>query len=349
VIPYWLLFIFFAAGALIEHDVEGRRPRSILLLIGALIIALMIGFRFKVGADWIAYELIFNYSKLFGAARSVQAFGDPAYSLLTWSVSHLGGSIWQVNLVCGLIFSWGLLRFARAQTNPWLAMTVAIPYLVVVVAMGYSRQAVAIGILLAGLASVINGGSTLRFAGYVAAAALFHKTAVIVLPLVAFAQPRSRMINLLAGIALTVLFYDFFLSQSMNVLYRNYIKSEYSSQGAGVRVALNVIPSLLYLINRRNFHLSSVESKLWFIFSMASFGFFGLFLISPSSTAVDRMNLYVMPIQIAVWSRVHTAYNLGRLGRVLVVALSAVILFTWLNFAVFSRAWVPYQFYPLFS
>lgn len=348
-IPYWLLFIFFAAGALLEHDIEGARERSILLLIGGLIIALMIGLRFKVGADWLAYDLIFNYSKLLDAGRAVRVFGDPAYSLLTWSVSQLGGSIWQVNLVCGLIFSWGLVRFARVQANPWLAMTVAIPYLVVVVAMGYSRQAVAIGILLAGLASVMNGGSTLRFAGYVAAAALFHKTAVIVLPLVAFAQPRSRLINLLAGIALTILFYDFFLSQSMNVLYRNYIKSEYSSQGAGVRILLNVVPSLLYLINRRNFGFSSVESKLWFMFSMASLALLGLFIITPSSTAVDRMGLYVMPIQIAIWSRVHTAYSLGRFGRVLIVGLSAAILFTWLNFAVFSKAWVPYHFYPLFT
>jgi hypothetical protein len=349
VIAYWILFIIFASGALLEHDAEGPRRRSALMLIGALLIALMIGLRFKVGADWLAYQVIFNYSKLLDAARSIRAFGDPAYSLLTWSVSHLGGSIWQVNLVCGLIFSWGLLRFARTQANPWLAMTVAIPYLVVVVAMGYSRQGVAIGILLAGLASVLNGGSTLRFASYVAAAALFHKTAVVVLPLVALSQPRSRIINILAGIALTVLFYDFFLSQSMNVLYRNYIKAEYSSQGAGIRIALNVVPSLLYLINRRNFGFTNIESKLWLIFSMASFAFFALFLISPSSTAVDRMGLYVMPIQIAIWSRVHMAYRLGRFGRVLIVALSALILFTWLNFAIFSKAWLPYQFYPLFS
>lgn len=133
-IPYWLLFIFFAAGALLEHDVYGPRQRSILLLIGGLLIALMIGFRFEVGADWPTYDMIFDYSKRLSAGRMVRLFGDPAYSLLTWGLSQLGGSIWQVNLVGGLIFSWGLVRFARAQANPWLAITVAIPYLVVVVA-----------------------------------------------------------------------------------------------------------------------------------------------------------------------------------------------------------------------
>lgn len=56
------------------------------------------------------------------------------------------------------------MRFARSQPDPWLAVLVAVPYLVIVVAMGYSRQAVAIGILLAGLGRLERGGSTLHFA-----------------------------------------------------------------------------------------------------------------------------------------------------------------------------------------
>ena len=349
-IPYWLLFLYFAAGALLAPEADNARERNVLFLwLGAVLMALMIGFRYKVGADWNAYEDIFDFSRRAGLERMLRLFNDPAYALLTWGVAGLGGSIWLVNLVCGAIFSWGLLRFARAQANPWLAMTVAVPYLVVVVAMGYSRQAVAIGILMAGLASVINGASTLRFAVYVVAAATFHKTAVIMLPLVAFAQPRSRLINLLIGFALTYLFYDMFLSEHVNFLYRNYIKAEYSSQGAAVRVVLNSIPSLLYLINRRNFGFTPVESKMWFYFSITSLALLAALMAVPSSTAVDRMALYVIPVQIAIWSRVHVAYNLGRFGRVLVVALSAAILFIWLSFAVNAQYWVPYQLYPVWT
>lgn len=349
-IPYWLLFIYFAAGALIERDFDGRRTtRSIALTIGAVIIALMIGLRFRVGGDWTTYRWQFAFSGRTSAHRMIDLFGDPAYSLLSWTVAHLGGTIWQLNLVSGTIFSWGLLRFSRAQANPWLAMTMAIPYLVVVVAMGYSRQAVAIGILMAGIAAIINGGSTLRFAAYVALAALFHKTAVMALPLVVFAQPRNRLVNLLAGLALSYLFYDLFLSESMNVLYRNYIKAEYSSQGAAIRVVLNVIPAVLYLLNRRNFGFAPVESKLWFCFSLAALLFLGLLIASPSSTAVDRMALYIIPIQMAVWSRVPMAYKLHMVGRVATVVFAAAVLFTWLNFAVHSIAWVPYRIYPLFA
>jgi hypothetical protein len=259
VIPYWILFTLFAVGALLEPDgSESRRRWSLSLQFALFIVALMIGLRFKVGADWNTYKAIFEYSRHIGAERMVTIFGDPAYALLTWSVCHAGGEIWQVNLVCGLIFGWGLQRFARTQINPWLATSVAIPYLVIVVAMGYSRQAVAIGILMAGLASVIRGATTARFACYVVAAALFHKTAVVMLPLVAFAQPRSRLTNLLIGLALSVLFYDLFLSESVNYFYRNYIKAEYSSQGAAIRIALNIIPAALFLLNWKRFEFPRV-------------------------------------------------------------------------------------------
>jgi EpsG family len=350
VYPYWLLFLYFAIGALLAPEVADPRARGALLLwFGAVIVALMIGLRYKVGGDWGSYAQMFHYSRGFSAHQIISIFGDPAYGLLTWSVSRAGGAIWEVNLVCGIIFAWGLVRFARTQTNPWLAMTIAIPYLVVVVAMGYTRQAVAIGILMAGLASVSRGASTIRFAMYVIAAALFHKTAAMVLPLMAFAQERNRLVNILAGLALSVLFYDLFLSESMNVLYRNYIKAEYSSQGAAIRVVLSAIPSALYLVSRRRFAFKPVESKLWFYFSITSLGLLLLLLAVPSSTAVDRMALYVIPIQMAIWSRVNVAYNLQRLGRVVVVGLSALILFTWLNFAVNAKHWVPYQLYPVFG
>lgn len=127
-IPYLLLFLYFAIGALVEHD-RGLRPRRpFFLILGAYFIAGMIGFRYKVGADWDTYRQIFAYSRLVSASRMVVALGDPAYALLTWAVSHLGGRIWGVNLVCGAIFAWGLQRFARAQANPWLALVMGIPY-----------------------------------------------------------------------------------------------------------------------------------------------------------------------------------------------------------------------------
>jgi len=43
------------------------------------------------------------------------------------------------------------------KRDPWLAVVISFSYFVVVVAMGYTRQAVARGIVVAGLASLQGG------------------------------------------------------------------------------------------------------------------------------------------------------------------------------------------------
>lgn len=320
-----------------------KRSFAPLLVMGGLLIALLIGLRFEIGADWPAYELYFRYA---GRADllNVLELTDPAYQFVNWLVQQLGLEMWGVNLVCGLIFSWGLIRFARAQPEPWLVVVVAIPYLVTVVAIGYSRQAVAIGILLAGLAPVLRGGSVLRFAAYVLVAALFHKTAVLALPLVLLASERNRVATFLMGIAIFVLLYDTLLASSVDNLVRNYIEAEYNSQGAAVRVGMNVIAALLFLLRPSRFGFSTFEQRVWRNFSYASLGLLVLLFVLPSSTAVDRMALYAFPLQLAILSRIPVAFpQAGARSAVIVYALAVQLV--WLNFAAHSEFWVPYRSY----
>ena len=306
----------------------------------------MIGLRFEVGADWATYKLLFSYAGYADLGRAL-AIGDPGYQFVNWCVRRLGAEIWLVNLICAGIFSWGLFRFAQAQPSPWLAVLVAVPYLIIVVAMGYTRQAVAIGILMAGLAAVHRGASTLRFALYVAAAALFHKTAVVALPLVIFSSERNKFLNILAGIVALYLLYTSFLRDSVDNFVRNYIVAKYSSQGAAIRVTMNLVPATLFFFLRRRLGFSDRERRIWFSHSAAAFGLLVLLLVLPSSTAVDRLALYVMPLQMAVLSRVPNVAG-ARQGTILVVLYSLAVQFTWLNFAVHSKYWVPYKIYPLF-
>lgn len=359
-LAYWLLFSFFALGVLLGRRASAQpatlsaagtaaapRPNvSVLLLLGALLIAALVGFRYKVGADWETYDFYFRWANYATLGRVLQ-MSDPAYQLLNWSVQQVGGAMWGVNLICGLLFSWGLWRFARVQPEPWLAALVAIPYLVVVVAMGYSRQAVAIGILMAGLAALIRGGSVLRFALYVGVAALFHRTAIVVLPLVIFAGERNRLLNLIAGLSIFVLLYDALLADSVDKLVKNYIVAEYNSQGAAIRVAMSLLPAALFLAAPKRFGFPSGEERLWRVFSWAAVGCLFLLLALPSSTVVDRLALYIFPLQLAVLARAPQAYGSEGVGRLLVVAYCFLVQFVWLNFASHAEYWVPYQFFPV--
>lgn len=343
---YWLLFLYFAAGALREQPRPAASAQvDLLFRLGCLLLALVIGLRFHVGADWIPYEYIFHDSK-YETMGSLPGIADPGYYLINIVVHWLGGELWLVNLACGLIFGWAMMRFCEAQERPWLAAVVAIPYLVIVVAMGYTRQAVAIGIIMAGLASYIHKGSLLRFAVYVALAATFHKTAVVALPLIAVANERGRWITLVVAAALSYLLYHLFLAQSVDRLVTNYIDARYAAEGAGIRIAMSLVPATLFLIRSRAIGIPERERGIWRNFSFAAFGFFALLIIVRSSAAVDRLALYVIPLQLAVLSRPKSVMFSERLGVVLVIAYSAAVEFTWLTFAHHARYWVPYHLWP---
>jgi hypothetical protein len=343
------LFSFFTAGAL-EHRrraVIGTQAAP-LLLVGGLLIALMIGFRYQVGGDWENYLLIFDWAGTLNATEAL-TYGDPAYTFLNYVAQWLGYDMWFVNLVCGLIFSWGLIKFAREQTNPWLAVVVAIPYLVIVVAMGYSRQGVAIGIIMAGLAH-LDRRSILRFAIYIFAAAAFHKSAIVVLPLVAMSGVRNRfvMIGLLALLAL--LLYYFFVQSSFDRMVTNYVEAEYNSQGAAIRVAMNLPPAIIYLVFWKRFGLSPQQHKLWRNFSIAALAALMLLFYLESSTAVDRLALYIIPLQMVVFSRLPEAFAVqGRPNgqyAAFVIAYSGLIQFVWLTYAAHAGDWLPFELWP---
>jgi len=345
---YWLLFAYFAVATVVSRDrLPGTPPVSHpALILGAAIVALLVGFRYQVGADWRTYELLFSYARLSSLER-VLSLGDPGYQFLNWIIQNMGLRLWAVNLVCGSIFGWGLFHLCRIQPSPFTAMLVAVPYLVIVVAMGYTRQSVAIGILMVGLASLSRNGSLLRFAAYVAVAALFHKTAVVAFPLAALTGRRSPLINLLLVGSIGFFMYDFFLEDSLATFIKNYVKAEYSSQGALVRVLMNLAPATLALTMASRLGFSDTERKLWRNFGLASFALLALVLISPSTTAVDRVALYILPIQIAVLSRVPGGLMNELIGKLVVIGYSLAVQFVWLTFAAHADYWIPYRFFPM--
>jgi hypothetical protein len=75
-----------------------------------------------------------------------------------------------------------------------------------------------------------------------------------------------------------------------------------------------------------------------------------LLKISPSSTAVDRVALYWIPLQLFVLSSLPDTLGIkGGKNSVwvyAVVAYSATVHFVWLVFADSAAGWLPYQFFP---
>lgn len=349
---YWLLFSTYAAGAIGGMGRRGSESRSspIFILAGVLIVVL-VGFRYEVGADWTPYAEIYDHVSSI-RFRDISTMGDPGYVLLNWIASSLGADIWMVNLVCAIILVWGVIKFSQNQPNPWLTVAVAVPYLIIVVGMGYTRQGVAIGILMAGLVA-FERGAIIRFLIYAVIATAFHKSAIIAVPLVVVSAVRHRFIIYAIGAALSILLFMTFLSQFLDGMFANYFESEMSSDGTAIRVAMNVLPALVFLFFSRRFCHSDQQLKLWRNFSLASLAAIPALAILPSSTAVDRLALYMIPLQLFVLGRLPYAFpNKNRPDAVLMILVllySATIQFTWLNYAEHSVSWVPYRLFNFFG
>ncbi len=352
-LAYWFLFFlpaYLATSRLKQAPILAGQRWSLLWRTTFVLLALMIGLRHKVGGDWVSYlgnlEALTNNTFVETLTRSR---GDPGDSFLNWIAAQSRIGIYLVNSVYGALFSWGLLIFCRKQPRPWLSLTVAVPYLIIVVAMGYSRQGVAIGLIMLGLVA-LEDKSVLKFVFWVALAATFHKSAVILIPLAILAGTRRRLWTLFwVGITTAALF-GLMLQEYVDALVLNYVGAQYESSGAAIRVAMNALPATLFLMMRKRFGLEPAQRTFWTWMACGALAFVPLLHISPSSTAVDRVALYWIPLQLFVWSRVPDA--LGRSGATktslvyAVVGYSAAVQFVWLFFATHSLYWLPYQFYP---
>ncbi len=64
---------------------------------------------------------------------------------------------------------------------------------------------------------------------------------------------------------------------------------------------------------------------------------------------MDRLALYLLPLQLAVIPRLSSVIGSRALGKAIVIAYAIAIQYVWLNFGTYSVFWVPYHFYPLAS
>jgi hypothetical protein len=314
-----------------------------------LLLTLLIGYRFEVGGDWGSY-MNYLYRAEYASLAQMMTYDDPGYQLINWVSARLGFGIWGVNLFCGLLFSVGLVRFCRHLPRPWLALAVAMPYLVIVVGMGYTRQAVALGLAMLGLVALANR-QTLWFVIWVIVAITIHKSAVLLLPIAALANTENKYWTAFWVAVVTVIAYYLFLEESVDRLYSNYVEAEYQSAGAYIRLTMNVVPALILLAWWRHFSFPASEVGLWRWFAILSIILMVILLLTPATTAVDRVALYMLPLQLVVFAYLPDAFHRSGHTRSLLVTSVLVyytaVLYVWLNYAAHSRYWVPYQFYSI--
>jgi len=357
---YWMLFFipaFFAMAGQrrVNKNGKGFYPFNIdtLWLLLILVLTLFIGLRVEVGGDWFSYIRLYAFVSTLGsfldAEPALLIGGDPGYLFLNWLSARLNWGIYGVNLICGLIFSFGLALFCRTLPRPLLALTVAVPYLLIVVGMGYTRQSAALGIVFLGLIALARE-KKLYFFVLVVIAVTLHKSAIILIPIAALSASRNRFQSIFfLGVLFAVLYFNF-LADPFEKLYKNYILSQDAqSQGATIRALMNVLPSLIYLTWPHRFNFTRSERGLWSLVALISLALFIMLFVFPDlSTAIDRIALYMLPIQLVIFSHLPEIFHNNRKITSKILVFSIIfyylfVLFVWLNFAIHAGGWLPYR------
>lgn len=343
-IVYWMMYALPAWLAF--YSVTSHRYRSRQLTAAVIVVLFFfVGFR-ETGGDYTRYELLFQIISeqgwIYATTQTEILFG-----LLNWTVQYSGLPFLGVTVLTSLIYSFCLWRFIRAEPIPMLALAIATAYLTIVVAMGYTRQGLAISLVM--WATVyIRQKRFLQSALILAVATGFHSSAAIAFGLLygAFrfkSKLQTRMFGI--GISAFTLYGSYVILQSE---VENYISayvesSRYASNGAVQRLLLCWIAAVIVLHYRRRFEES--ERRLWVTVSFVSLGSFLLLFVS--STVADRLGLYLLPLQIVAFGRL-PLFQRGHARQTATTAMVLtgyfLVLGTWLvlgNFA--GDLWLPYR------
>lgn len=337
------LFIFgvlsiYAIGKYWEEGDLGKIP-----ILTGVFITLFVGYRFEIGVDWVTYELIFlEISRM--PLIDTLSYGDAAYSFVNWAVSRAGGQIWHVNLICAAIFSYGLIKFCSILPRPALALAVSIPMLVVVTAMGYTRQATAVGCIMLAF-TYFKGTINWRWMVWLSLAILFHRSAIFAFPFFVIAGTKRPILSAVVGGGMAVILLYAVVLQNIGDVLSLYFEGDIESSGTIPRIAIGALVgiSFFYVKDR---DILGVRHDLVKIMAIAMIILLPLNLVIPS-TVVDRIGVLLLPSQAAILAAVAAslAQKPWTEGVVTVAILSiyAAVFLIWLLFATFATYWIPYE------
>ena len=342
-VAYLVAYIFPAIIAMFQRP--SKSNTTLLFWIPVLLVyAVFIGFRNEVGADWPNYFLMYKFLAVDMSYKDAFFHGDPAYWLLMVWMHDIDGDIFGVNFVAALLFMSGLIIFLHRMPNPWLGLAITFSYTIIAVAMGYVRQGIALGIVFWAITALMDRKFA-KFTVLVLFAAAFHKSAVIIMGLGLFLGGSNKFLKGMAAILMFAGFYFILFSGHEDHFIEMYVDAEMQSSGAKIRIVMNIIPALIFFWFRRRWKAQFEENYLfWYILALGAI--FSVLLLGVSSTVVDRIGLYLIPLQVAVFARLPVLLRSlldPRMTTMFILLYYAAVLVVFLAYSKHAYAWLPYQ------
>jgi hypothetical protein len=339
---YWFFFISFSFLSINPISIEKNISKILKYFLLFLLIFFM-GLRHQVGGDWDLYLRDF-YSNIelynFFELDYVRDFG---YETLSFICFQLGIGIYGLNFIIATFFIISLNRFSMEfSKNYWLSLVISFPYLITVVGMGYTRQGCALAFILLSLVTLKKNKIFACYI-YLILAILFHKSAVIMVPIIFLTYFRFNLTNILI---ILVLIYACIvvISPELARIQSGYFSdgTKYVSSGVYYRLFLNILAGFCFLLFYKKIKTNYKIDNLVILVLFITIGL--SFFAKEYSTFVDRVIIYFTFIQIIVFSRLSSINEKYRIViNICVIFIYSLIFFTWLYFANHSYTWVPYN------
>lgn len=340
---YWIMFAMFAVGAFASRGEDTSGKVGATFIVAMAIAALIVGLRWQIGPDWQAYSLIYSDAGRISLEQVLKRH-DQGFYFVAWSLNWFHAPFWTLNLAMAAILFYGLFRFSQSLANPWLAITVAVPYLIIVVGMSLIRQAAAMGFVFLALRHV--GIKPLwKSLGWVLVGSLFHASAIIVGLLIAVSYTKNRLSAAFLLILSVVPCY-FLLSSTVGDYFQRYDHQVLDSGGVYFRLLINAVPAMLLFALRRRGIVPAEEYKLWRNLALISLFLLPVPLLVRSTTSIDRLSMYAIPLQLLVLSNFPTVgrQTSARYVNIAgIVLYSAITLSAYFSFGTHARYFAPYR------
>lgn len=340
----WIYLIFLLVPLIAAWGPAQRKPRLTPMLV-AYFIALLIfvGFRNEIGPDWSGYLNIFEVAR----TNPDTLMREPLFMELNILSDRFGFGIYGVSFVSALLFLAGLFAYAKQTAQPWLALAAVLPYLVFIIGMSGMRQPAAIGIAFYALAHWRKLSMSSRVALIIVAMGFHNSAAFFFVFVLLDGKERLWLRALLATVAVGLLVWKLGGSgdDEMLVSYNQRYGASgvaKSSEGAWAHVALCTLPAIIYLMFRRRIAAAGHSNS---IVGMGSIGAVLLFpMIAASSTATDRLALYLSFIQMWIYPALVSTFESQKALVLLLISGYLVSVFLiYFIFGTLAYLYVPYR------
>ena len=156
---------------------------------------------------------------------------------------------------------------------------------------------------------------------------------------------RQGWLYRIAAVALVALWlWDTLVAEDMEHLWAAYVEQQMHSQGAVIRVAMNCVAALVLLTYWKQWKQVYPNALFWLWMAYGAIAC--VFFVGFATTAVDRLALYLTPLQVVVFSRLPflaRKENAPDMTVWLILLGYGAVLFVWLNSAAHARYWLPYR------